>query len=270
MLMSMNLPLQVITPDMARASVQRARSNLEAAAAEIVWQVEREVWVTLGYRSWSEMREAEYGGAAFMVPRAKRPELIGQLRALGLPKAEIAATAGVGRATVDRDLNAQTGNETPDTITNARGQQRPATYTPPAKVRKRAEYIAQAEAAARAEGDESPSNVVRHMFGGLPASATPEADPTRDPDDEVVDAEIIDAPAPEGALPLAAPPAPTTQEYRIRLRRVGNKSFSPWEKKLFSAKEARLRLQQLDAQHAAEVEVQVRTVTPWTTTESRP
>lgn len=62
------VPLQVITPTVARASVARARRNLERAARELAWQVERESWRTLGYPSWAAFREAEYDAAAFMVP----------------------------------------------------------------------------------------------------------------------------------------------------------------------------------------------------------
>lgn len=69
------IPLQVIHPDDTRASIQRARQNLHAAADEIAWQVEREGWVTLGHRSWGAMVAAEYGDAAFMVPVKNRPEL---------------------------------------------------------------------------------------------------------------------------------------------------------------------------------------------------
>lgn len=62
------VPLQVITPADTRDSIRRAKKSLEAAAKEIVWQIEMEGWRTLGYSSWGAMREAEYGGAAFMVP----------------------------------------------------------------------------------------------------------------------------------------------------------------------------------------------------------
>lgn len=72
------IPLQVITSADVRASIKRARRSLELAAAEIVWQIEMEAWRTLGYSSWTAMREAEYGGAAFMVPsKADRERLAG-------------------------------------------------------------------------------------------------------------------------------------------------------------------------------------------------
>jgi hypothetical protein len=126
------IPLQLITPGDVRASIRRAKASLEKAASEIVWQIEREAWRTLGYSSWNAMREAEYGDAAFMVPAKQRPELVARMRAKGLTQQEIADTAGVSVGTVNGDLKFNSENEAadpPTPITNARGQQRPATYT---------------------------------------------------------------------------------------------------------------------------------------------
>ena len=110
------VPLQVITPADVRASVRRAKKSLEDAAAEIVWQIEREAWRTLGYSSWTAMREAEYGGAAFMVPSKSRPEIVARIKeievgrtARGNPKhltdQEIAETVGASRDTIVNDLH---------------------------------------------------------------------------------------------------------------------------------------------------------------------
>ena len=98
------VPLQVITPNDVRESVRRARKSLVDAANEVVWQIEMEAWRTLGYSSWTAMREAEYGGAAFMVPSKSRPEIVARLRAKGLTQQEIADTAGVSQRTVSGDL----------------------------------------------------------------------------------------------------------------------------------------------------------------------
>ena len=115
-----------VTEDRVRASIATARTHLEAAAEQIIWQVENEVWTVLGYDSWDAMREAEYGGAACMVPSGSRPRIVGRLRELGLKQREIAATVGVSVGTVNGDLKFSSEHDT--TITNARGQQRPASY----------------------------------------------------------------------------------------------------------------------------------------------
>lgn len=67
------VPLQIITPAYVHASIRRAKASLEKAASEITWQIEMEGYRTLGYSSWGAMREAEYGGAAFMVPSKTHP-----------------------------------------------------------------------------------------------------------------------------------------------------------------------------------------------------
>lgn len=114
----------------ARGSVARAKASLTEAAEEIVWQIEHEAWVLLDYETWNEMREAEYGEVAFIVPRKDRPELVARMRRAGLTQQEIADTAGVTEVTVRRDLsqstNVDSGEPTP--ITNSRGRQRPAKY----------------------------------------------------------------------------------------------------------------------------------------------
>lgn len=119
-----------------KESVARALSGLEQAAEQIIWQIENRAWVVLGYADWNEMREAEYGGAAFMVPRAERPELLARMRRTGLTQQEIADTAGVSKATVINDLKVRTDFEdsAPAIITNARGQQRPTSYSRPSLV----------------------------------------------------------------------------------------------------------------------------------------
>ena len=73
------------------------------------------------------MREGGYGGAACMVPTGSRPRIVGRLRELGLTQQSIADTVGVSQNTIHRDLIIDIDNQTA-TITNARGQQRPASY----------------------------------------------------------------------------------------------------------------------------------------------
>jgi len=80
-----------------------------------VWQIEMEAWRTLGYSSWTAMREAEYGGAAFMVPSKSRPEIVARIKEIEvgrtarggskhLTNQEIAETVGISEPQVRRDL----------------------------------------------------------------------------------------------------------------------------------------------------------------------
>ncbi len=121
--------MEQVTEQQVRESIATASTHLEKAAEQIVWQVQNKAWLTLGYASWDEMREKEYGKHAVMVPRADRLHLVSGLRKEGLTITQIADTIGVGKSTVGR-LNSQLGNESqPDTVINSRGQERPTTYS---------------------------------------------------------------------------------------------------------------------------------------------
>lgn len=110
-----------------RESIETTKSHLERAAEQVVWQIESQAWNVLGYSSWDEMREAEYKGAAVIVPRADRPELASRLRSTGLSQQQVADTLGVDRRTVARD----TSNEhLPITRADSLGRVRPTSYTP--------------------------------------------------------------------------------------------------------------------------------------------
>jgi hypothetical protein len=116
----------------ARESVDRAKTHLEAAAEEIVRQIGGRAWVALGYESWDEMREVEYRGAAVIVPREDRPELVARLRAEGLSQKQIGDTIGVSQGQVSDDLrNISSDNtEQPATRPDSLGRERPTSYRP--------------------------------------------------------------------------------------------------------------------------------------------
>jgi hypothetical protein len=119
----------------ARTSVERARTHLEAAAEEVVRQINGRAWIALGYGSWDDMREAEYRGAAVIVPRADRPELLAKLRAEGLSQRQVADTIGVSQGLVSREIrNSNFDNtEQPATRIDSLGRERPTTYAPRAQ-----------------------------------------------------------------------------------------------------------------------------------------
>lgn len=106
-----------------RRSVETTRTHLEAAAEQVIWQVQNRVWTVLGHHSWDEMREAEYGGAAVIVPRADRPELVAALRREGLSQQQIGDTLGVTQKTVSNDVSSFT-NVAP-TRTDSLGRRQP-------------------------------------------------------------------------------------------------------------------------------------------------
>lgn len=111
-----------------RESIETTKSHLERAAEQVVWQIESKAWAVLGYSSWDEMREAEYKGAAVIVPRADQPELMNRLRSTGMSQRQIGDTIGVSESTVSRNLQMQ--DTQPETRTDSLGRQRPTTYSP--------------------------------------------------------------------------------------------------------------------------------------------
>lgn len=100
----MSTDLETITVADVQRSITRARASLESAAEEVIWQIEHEAWALLGHADWDAMREAEYGGAAFMVPTGTRPRLVARLRELGMTQRAIARTAGVDESTIRADV----------------------------------------------------------------------------------------------------------------------------------------------------------------------
>lgn len=97
----------------------------------------REAWVQ--WSAWKRVptcgraqAEAEFDKRmdARDAQRAATPDrdAVARIRAAGLTQQEIAATAGVSVGTVNADLKFNSENDG-DSITNSRGQHRPATYT---------------------------------------------------------------------------------------------------------------------------------------------
>lgn len=118
-----------------RASVKRAREHGERFFEEVIWQVENQAWIVLGYADWDTMRDAEYGDLGVAAPRSDVPQLASRLRSNGFTQAQIGVTLGVPQQTISRHLNTQMGNQdpAPPIIVNARGQERPPSYQRPAR-----------------------------------------------------------------------------------------------------------------------------------------
>jgi len=122
--------LTEVTYAQVRDSVTTTKTHLEKAAEEIVWQIENRTWLVLGYADWDEMREAEYKGAAVIVPRADRPELSARLRSKGLSQQQIADTLGVSQRQVSTDIRSTSNIEQTVTRTDSLGRERPMSYKP--------------------------------------------------------------------------------------------------------------------------------------------
>lgn len=114
--------VDTFTEDEARAHVDRMRSSLAIAAEHVVEAWNRRIWTTLGYRTWEDFLDAEFG--EFELPKAQKHVLMVGLRNAGMSKRAIARTTGLSRDTVDRHL-AQI--RPPDEVTGNDGKTYPAT-----------------------------------------------------------------------------------------------------------------------------------------------
>jgi predicted XRE-type DNA-binding protein len=125
----MSVVVHQVTEDAVRRSIATAQTHLEKAAEEIVWQIQNQAWCQLGYDSWDAMRDAEYGGAAIIVPRADQPQLMTRLRSEGMSQRSIGDTLGVNQATVSRNMQTHI-EDAPATRTDSLGRERPTSYAP--------------------------------------------------------------------------------------------------------------------------------------------
>lgn len=86
----------------ARALVDQVREAVVAARAAIVELHDGRAWEPLGYGSWDELCEAEFG-LRLHLSAGERPALVADLTDAGLGVRAIGSALGVGIATVSRD-----------------------------------------------------------------------------------------------------------------------------------------------------------------------
>ena len=124
----------VVTASEVRESIDRAKAGALTFWREVQWQVENEVWTALGYESLDQFWDAEYMALNVGIARSDRPELVLSFRKAGQTQQQIAEKLNVSTMTVNRDLRSEitNGKSLPETITDSRGQERPATYRKPA------------------------------------------------------------------------------------------------------------------------------------------
>lgn len=123
----------VVTASEVRESIDRAKAGALTFWREVQWQVENEAWTALGYESLDQFWDAEYMALNVGIARSDRPELVLSFRKAGQTQQQIAEKLNVSTMTVNRDLRSEitNGKSLPETITDSRGQERPATYRKP-------------------------------------------------------------------------------------------------------------------------------------------
>lgn len=150
-----------LTADEARAVTDRIRQTSEIVWAQIIKAYRGRAWLALGYSSWDQYLDAELGDIRVQLPREARREVVASLSEAGMSTRAIAAATGVNFATVSRDLTG-VANATPDPSPSGDDDDREASM---------------------------PGESHEHSDPGQVTS------PEGHPDDDIVDAEIVDEPA---------------------------------------------------------------------------
>ncbi|MBC3193836.1 hypothetical protein H7X46_22500 [Pseudonocardia sp. C8] len=94
------------TPEQARQLTDRIKITVEGA-----WELIRQAhvsraWAALGYLSWDEYCDREFGTSRLKLPREERREVVASMREHGMSVRAIASATGQGYGTVQRDVSA--------------------------------------------------------------------------------------------------------------------------------------------------------------------
>ncbi|WP_445520509.1 hypothetical protein [Streptomyces sp. NEAU-174] len=117
--------LDLPTREQARALTDRIK-----VAVEGTWQLIREAytsrtWAVLGYDTWDAYVSSEFGSARLALPREERAETVASLREAGMSIPAIASATRLGVGTVHRSLSSTFPDgkvDQPDLITGVNGK----------------------------------------------------------------------------------------------------------------------------------------------------
>lgn len=115
--------------DEARERVERVKAAVSQTREDLVALWRERAWLSLGYASWDDLCDAEFG-VRLALPREERREAVAELRAEGMSTRAIGSALGVNQATVVRDLgstDASASVDQPARVTSLDGRERPAT-----------------------------------------------------------------------------------------------------------------------------------------------
>lgn len=108
----------------ARARAGRIREGMRnyiATLGEIFAAWNDADWTVLGYTSWAEYVDAEFGAERVRLPADQRKKAVEELRLAGMSTRAIGTTLGVNRSTVQKDIQVG-GIHPPDEVLGADGK----------------------------------------------------------------------------------------------------------------------------------------------------
>ncbi|WP_406170194.1 hypothetical protein OIE52_38950 [Streptomyces canus] len=198
----MNEIAQPSTAEEARARAERIRSGMRVLAEwqqDVIAAYAKDDWRTLGYASWDAYLDGEFGEHRVKLPREQRREIVASMSAAGMSTRAIGAAVGVDHKTVVND-RAATGefSPVPETVLSLDGRERPATRPAVANVWN--------ETSSPIANRKSP------LTNGQPR--------LEGHSEEVIDAEIVDDPAPRSYSSPAAPERAPDRQPRVDASRT--------------------------------------------------
>ena len=110
------------TQEQARVLTDRIKVAVEGTWHLIQEAYTTRTWAVLGYDTWDDYCNAEFGQARLRLPREERQEVVASLRDSGLSVRAIASATGVARNTVREDLRQVGQFDPPGEITGADGK----------------------------------------------------------------------------------------------------------------------------------------------------
>jgi hypothetical protein len=125
------------TEQAARARAERIRKGLRdylETVAEFALAFERADWQVLGYPTWQDYLDGEYGADRLRVPEIHRTQAVATLRQVGMSTRAIGSALGISKDTAAREVAAVAAetDDLPATVRSLDGRERPATRPAPA------------------------------------------------------------------------------------------------------------------------------------------
>jgi predicted DNA-binding protein YlxM (UPF0122 family) len=107
-----------LSAQQAREVTDKIRAGLEGVYQLIIEAYRGRVWTALGYGSWDEYVQREFGNQSLRPPLEERTEVVRSLRESGLSIRAIAAATQVSKGTVQNELTKSSGvqNWTPEQL----------------------------------------------------------------------------------------------------------------------------------------------------------
>jgi hypothetical protein len=94
-----------LSADKARALTDQIKAGMERIWDLVSRAYCGRAWAALGYESWDDYLDGEFGSVRLQLPREDRTEVVSSMRASGMSIRAIASGTGLSRGTVQRQLS---------------------------------------------------------------------------------------------------------------------------------------------------------------------